>query len=212
VNHRILVRTTDILEVESSLDALHAAGIEALERAENSVGGILGSTGQEFLIEVDIRDLPRAAQVLEQGRKELAEQNTEAMAAAPAEPEAQEEQAPRAYPAALAAWRLASKAALLLSSLLLVLRYVAGFRSPLQFFGAVVFDFLIWRAFTGAELSEAGARRLRSFGLMRGLIGSLVTIAFAIGGPPSNWLAVGAQLVIVALYSRSPKPDAQTAS
>jgi hypothetical protein len=201
MERRLLLRTTDLLEVEGALDALEAAGIEAFERVDTSVAGILGSTGQEFLIEVAANDLTKAATVLDQAR------NESAPAAEAAPPSGAKDESPKQVDqVAFAAWRLASKVALGSSFALLVLGVLAGQTLPHQVFGSAIFDFLIWRGFTSDDLTEPGAKRLRSFGFMRGIGGLAVGLLFLSTGGGFAWLAAGAQVLIVALYARSSEP------
>lgn len=197
VERRLLLRTTDLLEVERALDALEAAGVEACDRVDANVAGILGSSGQEFLIEVAADDLTKAAAALDQirGESDLAA----------ATPGSIDEKPPQLDPVAIAAWRLASKAALGSSVALLVLgSLLTDQTQPFQVFGSAVFDFLIWRGFTSDDLTEPRAKRLRSFGLMRGIGGLVVSLLFLSTGGAFIWLAAGAQALILALYSHAP--------
>ncbi len=196
MNRRLLLRTTDLLEVEGALDALEAAGIEAFERVDTNVAGILGSAGQEFLVEVAADDLDNGAKVLAQ---------TRGGAAAPAS-EASDEKPKPVDPVAFAVWRLASKVALGTSFSLLVLGVLAAPRLPFQIFGSAIFDFLIWRGFASHDLTEPGAKRLRSFGLMRGMGGLVMGLLFLSAGGGFAWLVAATQVLIVALYARASRP------
>lgn len=58
--HVIVIRSTDLLEVEHVLDALEAAGVPARERVDQGINGLFGSLNQELVVEVAAEDEARA--------------------------------------------------------------------------------------------------------------------------------------------------------
>lgn len=194
--HIIVIRTTDLLEVEHVLDALEAAGVSARERVDQGINGLIGSLDQEFVVEVSAEDEARARAAL----SELAPP-----APVTAEPAGLPE-APPAF-AVPQSWARASMLALVLDLTFIALATLASAVQPVWVFASAIVDFLVWRTLTAPDAAERSVRRARVLGLARAAGG--VALGVALLPSLAGIVGVVAAGVVGLLYLPGPIPPAE---
>jgi hypothetical protein len=203
-----LIEADDAMQAERLADHLEAAGITVSARTTSD--GVMGSLGMSFVLEVTKAQEAEALKALASFQSE----ERAGVPPAPDAPDAKEAPPETLSPDARAAYQRASTVILGLSVVLIALNVLAR-RGPLpaQVFGSAIFDLLIWRRFSDAQLSLSTAKKVRFFALSRLVFGAVVVAVLVFDGRPLEAF----QLVLLAyaafLYSRAPvAPPAEASS
>lgn len=191
-----LVEVDDFAQADRLAEFLEAGGVEVFARSTQDLGGILGTPGSSYVLEVAQSSEVEARRLLESFR---------ANAALDAE-KSDEGASPTRTPASVTnvgAHRRAATMTLVFSVVAVAIGALVGKANPVVVYGAAVFDFLIWRRFSDPELTLASARRVRLFALLRVGTGAVMTFVLAMGGLGAiAWMQFVVLVFVGVLYSQ----------
>lgn len=186
-----LLEADDFVHAERVAEFMEEGGVEVFIRSTHEIGGMLGTPGSAFVLEVAKDQEAEALGLLATFKANQAE---DADAAAAPEREVATAAKVRGKISNIEAYRVASVISLLVALIAIALVVLQGADLPLAVFGAAIFDFLIWRRFTDPELSLVSAKKVRLFALVRAVLGLVISVGAVASGSSVAWL----QLIVFA--------------